>query len=227
MKHCKLCKGTFHFLDYYHSEIMDGDVCYDCYRLTRKVRPPRVYAIIGLRCSGKSTIIHQTSNQIPFAHPSKRVTTRRKRIDEIEGDHLFMTEEGFKEMKGLIHTFRYHQGYMVGFPHDEIILPLKMGYDVLLTFTDFASFKAMEKEIPMDSVLISVPKNDILKRLKMRSGESSMNSTQLGLDSFELSLNDAQGKFKHWIDNSDGNQDLAVEKLKEIILKDRLNYSED
>lgn len=205
----------------YHSEWYGGDVCHKCYFLDQSKRDPKIFALIGQRCSGKSILSRRLAQILPALHVAKRHTTREKRDEKELDDHIFVNEKEFDNLE-FIYSFDYFKGYKVGFHEKEIIRQVDwFKKDVIISFTDTGSFLDINKKIKMIPVFILVDEKDLKLRLKDRSGESSLTESEF-IEETERFLDIICKMVKEdpetWvIQNKTGQLKLAIKQLIWII----------
>ena len=178
--------------------------------------------------AGKGTIHDKVLKILPNIKKSISVTTRKKRINEIERVHYyFKTEEEYSQMiadgEFLETASVYCHNY--GTPKAPVFEMLKNGNDVIFEIDNFGS-RQIKKKYPDALTIYIMPPSfkELESRLIARGTESADSlATRLGNAKRELSeYND----FDYIVFNDDA--DVAAEKVVAIIRaeKSRMNRNE-
>ena len=177
----------------------------------------RLFIISAPAGTGKTTLVHQLTEQLPNVVRSVTCTTRAPRPGEVNGkDYYFLTEEEFqKKVKAgdfLEHATIY--GYHYGTSKSVVENELKAGKDVILVI-DTQGALHLKGQIDATFIFISPPSLDELKkRLRKRKTETpEMIEKRLAWAREELEM---ISHYDYHIVNDD--LSVALEALKNIII---------
>ena len=173
--------------------------------------------------AGKTTICKKLIDEIDDIDLSVSVTTRKKRKDEIEGEHYFFkTEDEFKmllkENKFLEHANVF--GCLYGTLKKEVVLKINKGIDVIVDI-DWQGTRQIAKQLPKDIVKVFIlppSMKELENRLVKRASENKEN--------FKKRMSEAKKEISHYkeydfvIVNND--LQLAVDQIKLILFSERL-----
>ena len=173
--------------------------------------------------AGKTTISKKLIKQVKDLDLSISVTTRIKRIGEIEGkDYFFRNNEEFKKMmlQGEFLETANVFGYFYGTLKKEIIAKIQNGIDVIVDI-DWQGTRKISQHIPEDIVKVFIlPPSigELNKRLGLRATESN--------DSFRKRMSEAKKEISHYSEYDfvliNNEIDDCVNKIKSIIYSERL-----
>ena len=173
--------------------------------------------------AGKTTICKKLIDEVNEIDLSISVTTRKKRKDEIEGEHYFFkTEDEFKmllkENKFLEHANVF--GCLYGTLKKEVVLKINKGIDVIVDI-DWQGSRQIAKQLPKDIVKVFIlppSMKELENRLGKRASENKEN--------FKKRMSEAKKEMSHYkeydfvIVNKD--LQLAVDQIKLILFSERL-----
>ena len=173
--------------------------------------------------AGKTTICKKIINSIKNVSLSVSVTTRKKRINELDGkDYFFESKNDFIKMiendEFLEHAEVFGNYY--GTLRSEILEKIENGIDVLLDI-DWQGTRHIQKHIPDDVVKVFVLPPSI-KELEYRLG----NRASENRDDFFKRMSEAKKEISHYdeydfiIINEDIN--VAVNSITSILFAERL-----
>ena len=173
--------------------------------------------------AGKTTICKKIINSIKNVSLSVSVTTRKKRINELDGkDYFFESKNDFIKMiendEFLEHAEVFGNYY--GTLRSEILEKIENGIDVLLDI-DWQGTRQIQKHIPDDVVKVFVLPPSI-KELEYRLG----NRASENRDDFFKRMSEAKKEISHYdeydfiIINEDIN--VAVNSITSILFAERL-----
>ena len=179
----------------------------------------KLFVISGPSGVGKDTILNQMKKIYPSNHYVVTVTTRKKRINEIDGkDYFFVTNEKFQDMidsnEFLESATVYNNNY--GVPKNQVFLALSQNKNVIIK-ADIQGAKTI-KNIINDATTIFINPPDISKlatHLSSRMSESK-ESFRLRMETALLEI-ESQNEFDHVVNNPEGKIDQTLEKINAII----------
>ena len=179
----------------------------------------RLFVISGPSGVGKDTILNQMKKTYPSNHYVVTVTTRRKRINEIDGkDYFFVTNKKFQDMidsnEFLEWATVYNNNY--GVPKNQVFLALSENKNVIIK-ADIQGAKTIKNTID-DTTTIFINPPDISKladHLSSRMSESK-ESFRLRMETSLLEI-ESQNEFDHVVNNPEGKIDQTLEKINAII----------
>ena len=168
---------------------------------------------------GKDTILNQMKKIYPSNHYVVTVTTRKKRVNEIDGkDYFFVTNKKFQDMidsnEFLEWATVYNNNY--GVPKNQVFLALSENKNVIIK-ADIQGAKTI-KEIIDGTKTIFINPPDISKladHLSSRMSESK-ESFRLRMETSLLEI-ESQNEFDHVVNNPEGKIDQTLEKINAII----------
>ena len=184
-----------------------------------QMKNSRLFVISGPSGVGKDTILNQMKKIYPSNHYVVTVTTRKKRINEIDGkDYFFVTNEKFQDMidsnEFLESATVYNNNY--GVPKNQVFLALSQNKNVIIK-ADIQGAKTI-KNIINDATTIFINPPDISKlatHLSSRISESK-ESFRLRMETALLEI-ESQNEFDHVVNNPEGKIDQTLEKINAII----------
>jgi len=184
-----------------------------------QMKNSRLFVISGPSGVGKDTILNQMKKIYPSNHYVVTVTTRKKRINEIDGkDYFFVTNEKFQDMidsnEFLESATVYNNNY--GVPKNQVFLALSQNKNVIIK-ADIQGAKTI-KNIINDATTIFINPPDISKlatHLSSRMSESK-ESFRLRMETALLEI-ESQNEFDHVVNNPEGKIDQTLEKINAII----------
>jgi guanylate kinase len=133
-------------------------------------RNPKIYAFMGPRAAGKTTLVDNLTYSIPHMYKAIRVVGRNPRPYEIQGeDHIFMSDEQIKEHASEWLIYKHTKGYLVGIDLNTIHRELEKGKDVLMTIAGTSFYDELSKNYPnMKSLAVLAMPKDLEARSKIR-----------------------------------------------------------
>ncbi len=174
--------------------------------------------------AGKTTILKQVIKDYPNIVFSVSATTRKKRIDEVDGrEYFFLTEEEFNqrinnnEFIEWEKFYDYYYGTLKSFVNEN----LKKGKYVLLE-VDVKGALNIKKIYPKSVLVFIAPPSfeELISRLKNRKTETEEDlKKRIERAKMELSLKD---KFDYFVVNNQ--LETAISDVKRII---EINYKEN
>ena len=179
----------------------------------------KLFVISGPSGVGKDTILNQMKKIYPSNHYVVTVTTRKKRVNEIDGkDYFFVTNKKFQDMidsnEFLEWATVYNNNY--GVPKNQVFLALSQNKNVIIK-ADIQGAKTI-KNIINDATTIFINPPDISKlatHLSSRMSESK-ESFRLRMETALLEI-ESQNEFDHVVNNPEGKIDQTLEKINAII----------
>ena len=179
----------------------------------------RLFVISGPSGVGKDTILNQMKKIYPSNHYVVTVTTRKKRITEIDGkDYFFVTNKKFQDMidsnEFLEWATVYNNNY--GVPKNQVFLALSENKNVIIK-ADIQGAKTIKNTIDGTTTIFINPP-DISKladHLSSRMSESK-ESFRLRMETSLLEI-ESQNEFDHVVNNPEGKIDQTLEKINAII----------
>ncbi len=173
--------------------------------------------------AGKTTICKRLIDEVEGIDLSVSVTTRKKRKDEIEGQHYFFKNENQFSRLLQQNEFLEHAnvfGYLYGTLKSEVISKIKNGIDVIVDI-DWQGTRQIERFLPKDIVKVFIlpPSIEELEnRLGKRASENKEN--------FIKRMSEAKEEISHFneYDFLIVNDEIqkAVSQIKSIIFSERL-----
>ena len=179
----------------------------------------KLFVISGPSGVGKDTILNHMKKIYPSNHYVVTVTTRKKRITEIDGkDYFFVTNKKFQDMidsnEFLEWATVYNNNY--GVPKNQVFLALSENKNVIIK-ADIQGAKTIKNTID-DTTTIFINPPDISKladHLSSRMSESK-ESFRLRMETSLLEI-ESQNEFDHVVNNPEGKIDQTLEKINAII----------
>ena len=179
----------------------------------------KLFVISGPSGVGKDTILNHMKKIYPSNHYVVTVTTRKKRITEIDGkDYFFVTNKKFQDMidsnEFLEWATVYNNNY--GVPKNQVFLALSQNKNVIIK-ADIQGAKTIKNTID-DTTTIFINPPDISKladHLSSRMSESK-ESFRLRMETSLLEI-ESQNEFDHVVNNPEGKIDQTLEKINAII----------
>ena len=184
-----------------------------------QMKNSRLFVISGPSGVGKDTILNQMKKIYPSNHYVVTVTTRKKRINEIDGkDYFFVTNEKFQDMidsnEFLESATVYNNNY--GVPKNQVFLALSQNKNVIIK-ADIQGAKTIKNTID-DTTTIFINPPDISKLADHLSSRmsGSKESFRLRMETALLEI-ESQNEFDHVVNNPEGKIDQTLEKINAII----------
>ena len=188
------------------------------------IKEGKIFVFSAPSGAGKTTILKQVIKDYPNIVFSVSATTRKKRVDEVDGrEYFFLTEEEFKqridnnEFIEWEKFYDYYYGTLKSFVNEN----LKKGKYVLLEVDVIGALNI--KKIYPESVLVFIAPpsfEELISRLKNRKTESEEDlKKRIERAKMELSLKD---KFDYFVVNNQ--LETAISEVKRII---EINYKEN
>ena len=179
----------------------------------------KLFVISGPSGVGKDTILNHMKKIYPSNHYVVTVTTRKKRITEIDGkDYFFVTNKKFQDMidsnEFLEWATVYNNNY--GVPKNQVFLALSENKNVIIK-ADIQGAKTIKNTIDGTTTIFINPP-DISKladHLSSRMSESK-ESFRLRMETSLLEI-ESQNEFDHVVNNPEGKIDQTLEKINAII----------
>ena len=179
----------------------------------------RLFVISGPSGVGKDTILNQMKKIYPSNHYVVTVTTRKKRVNEIDGkDYFFVTNKKFQDMidsnEFLEWATVYNNNY--GVPKNQVFLALSENKNVIIK-ADIQGAKTIKNTLDGTTTIFINPP-DISKladHLSSRMSESK-ESFRLRMETSLLEI-ESQNEFDHVVNNPEGKIDQTLEKINAII----------
>ena len=176
--------------------------------------------------TGKTTICNMLVKKIKNMCLSVSVTTRKKRIHEIEGkDYFFKKKEEFLRLKSknkFLETASIFANYY-GTLKDEVLQKLKNGNDVIIDI-DWQGTRQIDKHMKSDVVkifLLPPSLNELTRRLSERGSESA--------EEINLRMSNAVKEIKHYKEYDyvlvNDNLEKTFRKIKRIIRAEKMKLS--
>ncbi|HSD63763.1 MAG TPA: guanylate kinase [Ignavibacteriaceae bacterium] len=169
--------------------------------------------------AGKTTLVKRILKEFPDIVFSVSATTRKKRLDEKEGeDYFFITEEDFRRniKKNEFAEWEKFYDYYYGTFKKYLDENLRKGKNVLLEI-DVKGALNIKKKYPAAVLIFIMPPNfeELKQRLKNRQTEDEIDyQKRIKRAELELSQKD---KFDYFVHNLE--IDSAVADLKSLIEK--------
>ena len=184
-----------------------------------QMKNSRLFVISGPSGVGKDTILNQMKKIYPSNHYVVTVTTRKKRVNEIDGkDYFFVTNKKFQDMidsnEFLEWATVYNNNY--GVPKNQVFLALSENKNVIIK-ADIQGAKTIKNTIDGTTTIFINPP-DISKladHLSSRMSESK-ESFRLRMETSLLEI-ESQNEFDHVVNNPEGKIDQTLEKINAII----------
>ncbi|MCH2673063.1 MAG: guanylate kinase [Dehalococcoidia bacterium] len=179
----------------------------------------KIFLISGPSGVGKDTIILELRKIFPDFHFVITTVTRHPREDEIEGiNHFFVSEPEFLELvekDKLIEWSRVYGNYY-GVPKSQILEPSQNNKHVLLR-VDVQGAKKIKESIP-EVILIFIKPDSVnsVKKHLLERGQVSDEQIKIRLDTMKSEI-ELSNYFDYVITNIEGNIDLVVSEVKDII----------
>ena len=179
----------------------------------------KIFLISGPSGVGKDTIILELRKIFPDFHFVITTVTRDPREDEIEGiNHFFVSEPEFLELvekDKLIEWSRVYGNYY-GVPKSQILEPSQNNKHVLLR-VDVQGAKKIKESIP-EVILIFIKPDSVnsVKKHLLERGQVSDEQIKIRLDTMKSEI-ELSNYFDYVITNIEGNIDLVVSEVKDII----------
>ena len=191
--------------------------------MSRMVNKGLLLIISSPSGAGKTTICKKLIDEVDNINLSVSVTTRKKRKDEIEGEHYFFKNEDefrvlLKENQFLEHANVF--GCLYGTLKKEVVLKIKKGIDVIVDI-DWQGTRQIEKQLPEDIVKVFILPPS-MKELENRLGKRASENRE----NFKKRMSEAKKEISHYkeYDFVIVNNDLqkAVDQIKLILFSERL-----
>lgn len=140
-------------------------------------RKGRIFVVSGPSGVGKSTILGMFLKEDRESLFSISFTTRKKRVDEVNGrDYYFVSEELFSEMvkKDLFLEWEEVHGNFYGTPKDQILKAKREGKDIFLDIDVKGALKVKEKCREAILIFIMPPSKESLFDRLLKRGEKEI-----------------------------------------------------
>ena len=179
----------------------------------------KLFVISGPSGVGKDTILNHMKKIYPSNHYVVTVTTRKKRITEIDGkDYFFVTNKKFQDMIDSNEFLEWATVYTnnYGVPKNQVFLALSENKNVIIK-ADIQGAKTIKNTIDGTTTIFINPP-DISKladHLSSRMSESK-ESFRLRMETSLLEI-ESQNEFDHVVNNPEGKIDQTLEKINAII----------
>ncbi|MEZ0324119.1 MAG: guanylate kinase [Hydrogenothermaceae bacterium] len=180
-----------------------------------------LYVISAPAGAGKTTITNMLLSELNFLQRIITVTTRQKRVNEIDGvDYIFKTEEEFKKMIENEEFLEYAvvHGNYYGTPKKSVEDLISKGFDVILVI-DVQGMRQVKKNFPEVITIFILPPSlkELATRMKVR-GESEVE--------IEKRIKTATSELPAWREYDyiviNDNLEKATNDIKCIIVSNRL-----
>ncbi|MCX7761081.1 MAG: guanylate kinase [Hydrogenothermaceae bacterium] len=180
-----------------------------------------LYVISAPAGAGKTTITNMLLNELDFLQRVVTVTTRQKRVNEIDGvDYIFKTEEEFKQMieNGELLEYAVVHGNYYGTPRKQVEEYLSQGYDVVLVI-DVQGMRQVKANFPEVITIFILPPSlkELIARMKVRGDDEREIEKRIKTATSELP---AWKEYDYIVIND--NLERATNSIKCIIVSNRL-----
>lgn len=180
-----------------------------------------LYVISAPAGAGKTIITNMLLNELDFLQRVVTVTTRQKRVNEIDGvDYIFKTEEEFKQMieNGELLEYAVVHGNYYGTPRKQVEEYLSQGYDVVLVI-DVQGMRQVKANFPEVITIFILPPSlkELIARMKVRGDDEREIEKRIKTATSELP---AWKEYDYIVIND--NLERATNSIKCIIVSNRL-----
>ncbi|MEJ5173554.1 MAG: guanylate kinase [Hydrogenothermaceae bacterium] len=180
-----------------------------------------LYVISAPAGAGKTTITNMLLNELNFLQRVITVTTRQKRVNEIDGvDYIFKTEEEFKQMieNGELLEYAIVHGNYYGTPRKQVEEYLSQGYDVVLVI-DVQGMRQVKANFPEVITIFILPPSlkELITRMKVRGDDEKEIEKRIKTATSEIP---AWKEYDYIVIND--NLERATSSVKCIIVSNRL-----
>ena len=184
-------------------------------------RQGNLIVISGPSGAGKGTIIGKLFESYDNAWLSVSMTSRAVRSNDVPGEtYFFVSREEFEERikNNVFLEYAMYNGNYYGTPRDKINEKLSEGKDVILEIEIQGALKV--KELVPDAIFIFIlpPSMKELRKRLVNRGTDSMDKI---LDRFKTAYKEINEVTKYNYVVINDNVDMAVEKVKSILLSER------
>jgi guanylate kinase len=184
---------------------------------------PLVVVISGPSGVGKDATLAKIKETGARFHYIVTATTRRKRVNEINGvDYYFITHSDFetkiREGKFLEYANVYNNYY--GVLKKEVQDALKKGEDVIFK-VDVQGATTLKQKIPAAIFIFLMPSSteELMERLRKRNADSEQD-VDLRISKAETEINNME-MFDYVVVNHQDNLDQTAEKVKSIVTAEK------
>jgi len=150
-----------------------------------------VFVIAGASAVGKTTIIRCMRSFFPEIMQAISLTTRKKRKNELHGEHYFFVTEEFFKRKIKENAFIEHKFYLgnwYGTTKKAILGNAKNGYNIFITL-DVDSAYDLKKKYPENVILIFLEtKTPHILKKRLLSRKLPEEEIQLRIDTNEKEM---------------------------------------
>ena len=179
----------------------------------------KLFVISGPSGVGKDTILNHMKKIYPSNHYVVTVTTRKKRITEIDGkDYFFVTNKKFQDMidsnEFLEWATVYNNNY--GVPKNQVFLALSENKNVIIK-ADIQGAKTIKNTIDGTTTIFINPPD--ISKLADHLGSRMSESKESFTLRMETALQEIQSRneFDYVVNNLEGKLDQTLEKINDII----------
>ena len=175
--------------------------------------------------AGKSSLVKHLLLRDPRFTNSVSVTTRQKRIGEVDGkDYYFVTQEQFEMMKNEDQLLEFAEvfGNNYGSPKQHVLDKISEGYDVIFDIDWQGAHILKEKlgELVVSIFVLPPSMKELEKRLKLRGQDSEeIISNRMAQASSEITHYD---EYDYVLINKDFDKTLS--RIYTIIAAERLRH---
>jgi guanylate kinase len=166
---------------------------------------------------GKSTVVRQLRERVPF-HFSVSVTTRRPRKGESDGvDYYFVSSVEFERLvdMGELLEWAEYSGRSYGTPRGPVIARLQRGDHVLLDIENLGAMQVKRSYPGAVTVFLAPPSRRELERRLRSRGDTDEADIQTRLEVAGWQEQMAREEFDHIVVNDD--VDRVVDEIVRII----------
>ena len=177
-----------------------------------------VYCVLGRTSSGKSTITKKVADQLNMG-VLKSYTTRPRRENETDEncDHTFISPDEVEKYRDDMVAYTERVGYC-SFATKQQVLDNDF-YIINPTGYYELKLKTKDMDIRLVTIMVTVPFSELRKRAKKR-GDFSTWEANYKKESEEFTVFEKSHLVDYFVLN-DGNIEESVEKMENIIKKDK------
>ena len=194
--------------------------------MKNNIKQAKLFVVVGPSGVGKGSILQEAIKKFDNLCYSISATTRPKRAGEQEGvNYFFKTKQEFKlmiENNQLLEWAEFVDNFY-GTPSEYIQENIKKNKNLILEI-EIQGARQIKNKMPDQSVLIFIAPPDIKSlenRLKTRSTETQdIMLKRLERAKQEIQEIEESKLFEHKIINRENELELAVDELKNIIIKE-------